>query len=65
MPVRSTPRRTRTLALAAISIAALVAAVVAVPAFAHDPSNSKNGSKCQEMQGMDMCGNGVYKGKKG
>src|SRR4051812_23778106 len=63
MPVRSTSRRFRTLVVTAVSIAALVAAVVAVPAFAHDTSNSKKGSKCQEMQGMDMCGNGVYKGK--
>src|SRR4051794_39315602 len=65
MPVRSAPRRLRTLVVTAISIAALVAAVVAVPAFAHDASNSKKGSKCKEMAGMDMCGKGVYKGKKG
>jgi hypothetical protein len=48
--------------LTAISITALVAAVVAVPAFAHDTSSSTS-SKCQEMEGMDMCGNGVYQGK--
>src|SRR3954453_7254608 len=62
MSVRTATRRFRLLAVTAVSIAALVAAVVAVPAFAHDTSNSK-GSKCKEMQGMDMCGNGVYKGK--
>lgn len=62
MSVRSASRRFRLLAVTAVSIAALVAAVVAVPAFAHDASNTK-GSKCQEMKGMDMCGNGVYKGK--
>src|SRR6476469_9726622 len=65
MPVRTAPRRLRTLVVTAISIAALVAAVVAVPAFAHDTSSTTKGSKCQEMKGMDMCGNGVYKGKKG
>jgi hypothetical protein len=63
MPERSAPRRVRTLVLTAISITALVGAVVAVPAFAHDTSSSKKGAKCQEMTGMDMCGNGVYHGK--
>jgi hypothetical protein len=63
MPDRSAPRRLRTLLVAAVSIAALVAAVVAVPAFAHDTSKGKKGTKCQEMEGMDMCGNGVYHGK--
>jgi len=49
----------------ALSLAAIVAAFVAVPAFAHDTSTTTKGGKCQEMKGMDMCGNGVYKGKKG
>ena len=63
MPVRTAPHRLRTLVLTAVSIAALVAAVVAVPAFAHDTSSTTKGSKCKEMEGMDMCGNGVYHGK--
>ena len=62
MSVRSSSHRFRMLAVTAVSIAALVAAVVAVPAFAHDSTNKK-GSKCQEMHGMGMCGNGIYKGK--
>src|SRR3954451_21390587 len=61
MSVRPRSRRLRLLLVTAASLTALVAAVVAVPAFAHDTSNG--GSKCKEMQGMDMCGNGVYKGK--
>jgi hypothetical protein len=65
MPVRTAPRRLRTLVLTAVSIAALVTAVVAVPAFAHDTSSTTKSSKCKEMEGMDMCGNGVYHGKKG
>jgi len=64
MSVRTSYRRLRLLAVTAISVAALVAAVVAVPAFAHDTGHGKK-AKCQEMKGMDMCGNGVYKGKKG
>ena len=62
MSVRTSYRRLRLLAVTAISVAALVAAVVAVPAFAHDTGHGKK-AKCQEMKGMDMCGNGVYKGK--
>ncbi len=50
-------------ALAGVAIASVVA-LAAVPAFAHDSSSkSKKSSKCQEMSGMDMCGNGVYHGK--
>lgn len=64
---RPTPRRRlRALVVASTSVALLVAALVAAPAFAHDTNGSSSGkSKCQEMEGMDMCGNGVYHGKKG
>jgi hypothetical protein len=66
MSVRSSSSRLRRLALTAISVASLVALVVAVPAFAHDSDSHTKSSKCKEMEGMDMCGNGVYhaKGKK-
>jgi hypothetical protein len=62
MSVRSSSRRLRTLVVAAISITAIIATASAVPAFAHDTSSTSKG-KCQEMRGMDMCGNGIYKGK--
>jgi len=62
MSVRSSSRRLRRLLISAFSVVALVAAAFAVPAFAHDTSGNGK-KKCQEMQGMDMCGNGVYHGK--
>jgi hypothetical protein len=66
MSVRSSSRRLRRLLLTAISIASVLAVGVAVPASAHgSDSDSKKSSKCKEMEGMDMCGNGVYHGKKG
>ena len=63
MSVRSSSRRLRRLLLTVLSVAALVSVAVALPAFAHDANSGTKGSKCQEMEGMDMCGNGVYRGK--
>ncbi len=63
MSVRSSARRLRRLLLTVLSVAALVSVAVALPAFAHDTNSGTKGSKCQEMEGMDMCGNGVYRGK--
>jgi hypothetical protein len=63
MPERLAFRRARRLAVTAISIAALATTAVAVPAFAHGDSDGKKGAKCEEMEGMDMCGNGVYHAK--
>jgi hypothetical protein len=61
MPDRSSFRRSRRFLLTAISVVALVAGAFAAPAFAHGVSG--HSKKCQEMEGMDMCGNGVYRGK--
>ena len=55
-------RRRGARALIGLAITSLVA-FAAAPAFAHDTSTNQKGSKCQEMPGMDMCGNGVYHGK--
>ncbi|MGZ4794536.1 MAG: hypothetical protein ACXV8T_01445, partial [Acidimicrobiia bacterium] len=63
MPDR--PIRRRVKVAVAVTSALAVAALVATPALAHDSSTKKKGSKCQEMAGMDMCGNGVYHGKGG
>jgi len=61
-------RRRGARALVAVAVASLVA-FSAAPAFAHGDSDhgstKKKAAKCKEMQGMDMCGNGVYKGKGG
>ncbi|MGZ6906277.1 MAG: hypothetical protein ACXVJ7_01240 [Acidimicrobiia bacterium] len=63
MPDR--PIRRRVKVAVGVTSALAVAALVATPALAHDSSTKKKGSKCQEMAGMDMCGNGVYHGKGG
>ena len=55
-------RRRGARALIGLAIASLVA-FAAAPAFAHETPTDQKGSKCHEMQGMDMCGNGVYHGK--
>ena len=61
MPERSSYRRSRRVLLTGISVVALVAGAFAAPAFAHGDSGGSK--KCQEMDGMDMCGNGVYHAK--
>lgn len=57
-------RRRRVRVLVGVAIVSLIALATA-PAFAHDGSTNKKASKCHEMQGMNMCGHGVYHGKGG
>ena len=59
------PARRRRLPVLIGAVLVLVVGLIAVPAFAHDTSKTQQGSKCQEMPGMDMCGHGVYHGKGG
>jgi hypothetical protein len=64
MAVKPALRRRR-LPLLIGAVLLVVVGLIAVPAFAHDTSTNTKASKCQEMQGMDMCGKGVYHGKGG